>query len=211
MKCISCENVELIPTRDLTISYLETVVQCPKCNQKYIENIQTGELTKMELDIDEYEDEYYDSGNIRSYIDNFIEEFTINNIKEREDTYGVEDVSYNKIVDYVRETINENDLIREELENISGTVTRLIEEYEELQDEKDNLYVTVGELIDKLSVYDRNLPLIIQKDSEGNSFSPLSDIEAEFMYNPITDWYGEKCSKSDYENAIDVVFLKPVN
>jgi len=52
----------------------------------------------------------------------------------------------------------------------------------------------VFELIEKLT----NLPnefrycdVILQKDSEGNGYSPLVDIDADAIYNPDTTYSGE--------------------
>jgi hypothetical protein len=40
-----------------------------------------------------------------------------------------------------------------------------------------------------------NLPdemeVILQKDAEGNGYSPLSDADADCVYLPETTWYGE--------------------
>lgn len=41
----------------------------------------------------------------------------------------------------------------------------------------------------------KNLPddmeVILQKDAEGNSFSPLSDADSNGIYIPITSWHGD--------------------
>lgn len=230
MKCMFCENVDLFPIKDCELNYdHHEGLYCPRCAEKYILNKNTGLLMRVdEVEIDEYENEYYDSGNPKAYVDKFIEECIIKNIKEREESFGVETPSYDEILEYVKDTIDENDLIKDELESISGTVVQLIEEYEELQEDKKPHYVTVGNMLDMLSGYDRDLPFIIQKDSEGNNFSPLSYIDSQSVYVPVNTWYGEKYLGSlsddlivdgygeddlapDPDKAIKALFLVPIN
>ena len=42
--------------------------------------------------------------------------------------------------------------------------------------------------------------LIIQKDSEGNGYSPCSGIEMNVCFIPETTWSGEVASKDDFED-----------
>jgi hypothetical protein len=50
--------------------------------------------------------------------------------------------------------------------------------------------MTVGELRRELDNLDPELLVVLQKDSEGNGYSPLSDFEV-LNYVPETTWYGE--------------------
>lgn len=40
-----------------------------------------------------------------------------------------------------------------------------------------------------------DMEIIIQKDSEGNGFSPLSEVDYNCIYIPDTTWYGTVYSK----------------
>lgn len=50
--------------------------------------------------------------------------------------------------------------------------------------------LTVGELIEALKGEDPATPVILQKDSEGNGFSPLAGSDPA-LYAAETDWMGE--------------------
>ena len=50
--------------------------------------------------------------------------------------------------------------------------------------------MTNGELKKMLNKYPDNLEIILQKDTEGNSFSPL-DSEWQGTYVPDSTWHGE--------------------
>lgn len=50
--------------------------------------------------------------------------------------------------------------------------------------------MTVKELIEELSKLDGDREVILQKDSEGNGYSPLSGLDTA-AYVPETTWYGE--------------------
>lgn len=66
----------------------------------------------------------------------------------------------------------------------------------------------IKDLIKELSEVNPELEVVMSKDAEGNSFSPLSDIGI-CKYTAETTWYGEvdNCKKGK-ENA---VCLWPVN
>lgn len=49
----------------------------------------------------------------------------------------------------------------------------------------------VKELIALLQTMPEDSIVILQKDSEGNGYSPLSDVDADAIYNAETTWYGE--------------------
>ncbi|KKN89674.1 hypothetical protein LCGC14_0235200 [marine sediment metagenome] len=52
--------------------------------------------------------------------------------------------------------------------------------------------MTVRELIEELRKIDGDKVVIIQKDREGNGYSPLSDVDGEDVYVPETTWYGKR-------------------
>ena len=52
--------------------------------------------------------------------------------------------------------------------------------------------MTVRELIEELRKMDLDRVVIIQKDVEGNGYSPLEDVDDEDVYIPETTWYGER-------------------
>lgn len=51
--------------------------------------------------------------------------------------------------------------------------------------------MTVKELIAKLQQVEPDRIVILQKDSEGNGYSPLSGIDDNAVYQPETTWRGE--------------------
>lgn len=67
----------------------------------------------------------------------------------------------------------------------------------------------VRQLIERL----RDLPpdsiVILSSDREGNSFSPLSDLDANYNYVADTTWSGDLTE--DYEEGVPAVILVPVN
>ena len=81
---------------------------------------------------------------------------------------------------------------------------------------------TVGELLDYLATQPRDRKVILQKDAEGNGYSPLCDAD-ERMYEATSTWSGEvyqlpevvAAAPDDWSEAPDyaerVVVLGPVN
>ena len=71
--------------------------------------------------------------------------------------------------------------------------------------------MTVGELIEALEKMDHGAIVIMQEDSEGNGFSPLSEVEAGY-YDAQTTWSGEVYD-TDEPTLEDqpCVVLSPVN
>jgi hypothetical protein len=83
---------------------------------------------------------------------------------------------------------------------------------------------TVGDLLDYLAGQPRDRLIVMSKDGEGNSHSPLSDA-CEAMYVPESTWSGdtyptpEEIAASPHlgeddeapEDAVRVVLLGPVN
>jgi len=51
--------------------------------------------------------------------------------------------------------------------------------------------MTVKELKEELEGLDDDMEIIIQKDSEGNGYSPLYGVDADGIYIPETTWCGE--------------------
>lgn len=49
----------------------------------------------------------------------------------------------------------------------------------------------VKQLLETLASVDPDAEVILQKDGEGNGYSPLSDIYLNAVYIPETTWYGE--------------------
>ena len=84
--------------------------------------------------------------------------------------------------------------------------------------------MTVSELIEKLQQVDGDRTVVLQKDPEGNDYSPLDDFWIG-AYRPATAWYGEaglECltdeDKADgyteedvIENGQSAIFLCPVD
>ena len=52
----------------------------------------------------------------------------------------------------------------------------------------------VKDLMAELAKCDPEAELIVQKDAEGNGYSPLSGIDHECVYMPECDWYGDVIS-----------------
>lgn len=75
--------------------------------------------------------------------------------------------------------------------------------------------MNVKELRDALYDYPDNLEVILQKDAEGNGYSPLAGA-ADAMYQAESTWSGEAIHSDDYDpedypDAIKVVVLWPVS
>ncbi len=77
--------------------------------------------------------------------------------------------------------------------------------------------ITVSELIAQLSELPGDSIVILQKDSEGNGYSPCVGADTA-MYVPESTWSGEVLNQEDYEedqesyeDAIPCVVLWPVN
>lgn len=51
--------------------------------------------------------------------------------------------------------------------------------------------MNVGELKEILKDLDDDMELIVQKDSEGNGYSPLSGADPESVYVPCSAWSGD--------------------
>ncbi len=68
--------------------------------------------------------------------------------------------------------------------------------------------MTVKELIRKLQTVDQYREVILQKDSEGNGYSPLSGTEHRLSYEAENSWSGEV---NDNGSGLPCVVLFPVN
>lgn len=51
--------------------------------------------------------------------------------------------------------------------------------------------MTVQDLKKELDKLDDNMLVVISKDSEGNSYSPLSEVSGNSLYTPENNWLGE--------------------
>mgnify|MGYP003440574857 CR=1 FL=1 len=74
--------------------------------------------------------------------------------------------------------------------------------------------MTVRDAIAILSTQNPDAILIIQKDAEGNDYSPLSNIDGEARYHAETTWHGEVYRMNDEDGPKDgaeCVVLVPVN
>jgi len=85
----------------------------------------------------------------------------------------------------------------------------------------------VKELIEKLNSFDPDIDIILQKDAEGNGYSPLEGVDGTVIYKPDStysgevyskDWtYDEACFENEKdwidfkESTPDCVVLYPVN
>ncbi len=76
--------------------------------------------------------------------------------------------------------------------------------------------MTVNELIIKLQEIDnKNRVIILQKDGEGNGYSPLSDCW-NGIYVADNTWSGEaweeeEIEENEIENGEKAIFLTPIN
>lgn len=78
--------------------------------------------------------------------------------------------------------------------------------------------ITAGQLREKLKDVPDDMPVILQKDAEGNGYSPLSSFDTECVYEPETTWMGEVYDAEPEdddsyvpEDGTPVVLLGPVN
>jgi hypothetical protein len=78
--------------------------------------------------------------------------------------------------------------------------------------------MTVSRLMALLAKHDGTCEVVLAKDSEGNEFSPLEDLESR-RYVPDTTWSGylvddpedDDVEEEEYNDAVDAVVLWPVN
>jgi hypothetical protein len=65
--------------------------------------------------------------------------------------------------------------------------------------------MTVKDLIEALSSMPPDAQVILQKDGEGNGYSPLADANDNCVYTPDTTWSGEifDCSWSPADACMD--------
>lgn len=86
----------------------------------------------------------------------------------------------------------------------------------------ENYMTTVGELIEILSKLNQDAYVVLQKDAEGNGYSPLAGAE-EAKYQPETTWNGEvphpkdldlksgEYTEEDIAKMVDCVVIHPIN
>lgn len=71
--------------------------------------------------------------------------------------------------------------------------------------------MTVGELIEQLTTYPHDLPVIIGKEPEGNEHSPLNEV-IHCMYAPETTYSGDIYEANEApDDAVAALVLYPVN
>lgn len=72
--------------------------------------------------------------------------------------------------------------------------------------------MTAGQLIDILKKCDPNVIVILQKDAEGNGYSPLAGTDSDVTYGATSTYSGDVYSldESD-EDVVPCVVLYPVN
>ncbi len=54
--------------------------------------------------------------------------------------------------------------------------------------------MTVAELKLQLEFLPDDMKVIVQKDAEGNDYSPCEGVDSEAVYVPETEWYGKAYS-----------------
>lgn len=50
--------------------------------------------------------------------------------------------------------------------------------------------MTVKELKEEIANFSDDMEVILQKDAEGNGYSPLWEVDPDAVYIPETTWYG---------------------
>jgi len=75
--------------------------------------------------------------------------------------------------------------------------------------------MTAGQLIDILKECDPNKIVILQKDGEGNGFSPCDGVDSESVYEANNTWSGDVYPFDSVESTdtgwVSCVILYPVN
>lgn len=70
--------------------------------------------------------------------------------------------------------------------------------------------ITVRELIHQLSKFNPDDPVILQKDTEGNGYSPVEAADTSMWF---ANWRGGECYEPDEapKNSMPCVVIYPVN
>jgi len=76
--------------------------------------------------------------------------------------------------------------------------------------------MNVGQLRQTLEGLPDGMPVILQKDAEGNGYSPLSSADTDCVYEAESNWSGEVHDTTDPDYEADaedfrVLLLGPVN
>lgn len=69
--------------------------------------------------------------------------------------------------------------------------------------------ITVAELIEELQRLDPTMIAIVQKDGEGNAYSPLAGVDVGF-YTAQNTWSGD-VSEDEVPDSTSCIILFPVN
>lgn len=67
--------------------------------------------------------------------------------------------------------------------------------------------LTVGELRERLADLPADMPVILEKDAEGNGYSPLSNVVKGWRYHPDSTYSGEVTSGDECEDDEDEVIV----
>jgi hypothetical protein len=70
--------------------------------------------------------------------------------------------------------------------------------------------MTAGELAEKLSKVEPSTLVILQRDAEGNGYSPLAGADSAF-YQATSAWAGEVYETDEPDGDTPCVVLYPVN
>lgn len=76
--------------------------------------------------------------------------------------------------------------------------------------------LTVGELRAVMRDLPDGMPVILEKDAEGNGYSPLAHADTDHVYEPDSTWSGEVHDTTDEDftpaaEDVVVLLLGPVN
>lgn len=76
--------------------------------------------------------------------------------------------------------------------------------------------MTVAELIAELQALPQDSIVILQKDAEGNGYSPLCGVDGDCVYTADSSWSGEVAGPEDRAEGygaegVPCVVLHPVN
>lgn len=75
--------------------------------------------------------------------------------------------------------------------------------------------MTVKELLELIDGIDPDTLVILQKDAEGNGYSPLYSVDGDLVYVPDSAYSGEVYENADpdgfADNSVDAIVLVPTN
>lgn len=68
-----------------------------------------------------------------------------------------------------------------------------------------------SELIEMLHQVEGDPVVILQKDSEGNGYSPCAGVDGNAWYEAETTWYGEVYPVQEPQDGVPCIVLWPTN